>query len=178
MDEGNSASLEDEDDGAGSEDKDESKDKDEDGTGSDSDTAPIAQHNIGLEPRRRTWPPSPEVAISSGADRTTPELATGSPSEHEQPQDDDTLRKRGEVGPVLERRPKVTRYPGGNAGVVHSKTNMTENQKYKAKVGDTSQANAYAPFASCLDWEIAKWAKLRGPSSTAFTEMMAIDGVS
>ncbi|KAI9433254.1 hypothetical protein H4582DRAFT_2061067 [Lactarius indigo] len=86
------------------------------------------------------------------------------------------LQRRGEVGPVLERRPKVTRYPGGNAGVAHSKKNMTENQKYEAKVGDVSQSNPYAPFASSLDWQIAKWAKLRGPSSTAFTEMMAIDG--
>ncbi|KAI9439656.1 hypothetical protein H4582DRAFT_2110965 [Lactarius indigo] len=119
---------------------------------SDSDTAPIAQHDIGLEPRCGL-------------------------SEQERPQDDDSLQRRGEVGPVLERRPKVTRYPGGNAGVAHSKKNMTENQKYEAKVGDVSQSNPYAPFASSLDWQIAKWAKLRGPSSTAFTEMMAIDGV-
>ncbi|KAI9461560.1 hypothetical protein BJY52DRAFT_1203368 [Lactarius psammicola] len=165
-DKGNSTGLEDEDNVASSDDKDESDDEDEDSTGSNSDIAPIAQHDIGLEPRHRTLPPSPEV-----------EPATGSPSENEQPQDDDILQKCGEVGPVLERRPKITRYPGGNAGVVHSKTNMTENQNYEAKVGETSQANAYAPFASCLEWEIAKWAKLRGPSSTAFTEMMAIDGV-
>ncbi|KAH9013566.1 hypothetical protein EDB85DRAFT_1876911 [Lactarius pseudohatsudake] len=105
-------------------------------------------------------------------------MAAGSPSEHERPQDDNTLQRRGEVGPVLERRPMVTRYPGRNAGVTHSETNMTENQKYEAKIGDTSQSNPYAPFASSLDWQIAKWSKLRGPSSTAFTEMMAIEGVS
>ncbi|KAI9435278.1 hypothetical protein H4582DRAFT_2112374 [Lactarius indigo] len=89
---------------------------------------------------------------------------------------DDSISSEDE-GPVLERRPKVTRYPGGNAGVAHSKKNMTENQKYEAKVGDVSQSNPYAPFASSLDWQIAKWAKLCGPSSTAFTKMMAIDGV-
>ncbi|KAI9440150.1 hypothetical protein H4582DRAFT_2111250 [Lactarius indigo] len=144
---------------------------------SDSDTAPIAQHDIGLEPRRRARPPSPNAAINPNANRTTPERAAGGLSEQERPQDDDSLQRRGEVGPVLERRPKVTRYPGGNAGVAHSKKNMTENQKYEAKVGDVSQSNPYAPFASSLDWQIAKWAKLRGPSSTAFTEMMAIDGV-
>ncbi|KAI9451165.1 hypothetical protein BJY52DRAFT_1206005 [Lactarius psammicola] len=165
-DKGNSTGLEDEDNVAGSDDKDESDDEDEDSTGSNSDIAPITQHDIGLEPRRHTLPPSPEV-----------EPATGSPSENEQPQDDDILQKRGEVGPVLKRCPKITRYLGGNAGVVHSKTNTTENQNYEAKVGETSQANAYAPFASCLEWEIAKWAKLRGPSSTAFTEMMVIDGI-
>ncbi len=38
--------------------------------------------------------------------------------------------------------------------------------------------NAYAPFNSKLDWEIAKWAKLRGSGSTAFSELLGIDGVS
>ncbi|KAH9169640.1 hypothetical protein EDB89DRAFT_1908411 [Lactarius sanguifluus] len=156
-------SPEDEDDITSSEDSDED-DKDS----GDSDTDPIAQDDIGLEPQRHARPPSPEAATSSGADRTTPEMAA----------DDNTLQRRGEVGPVLERRPKATRYPGGNAGVAHSKANMTENQKYETKIGDASQSNPYAPFASSLDWQIAKWAKLRGPSSTAFTEMMAIEGVS
>ncbi|KAJ3553348.1 hypothetical protein NP233_g12667 [Leucocoprinus birnbaumii] len=31
---------------------------------------------------------------------------------------------------------------------------------------------------SKFDWEIAQWAKLRGPSSTAFSELLAIDGIS
>jgi hypothetical protein len=29
-----------------------------------------------------------------------------------------------------------------------------------------------------MEWDIARWAKLRGPSSTAFTELMNIPGVS
>ncbi|KAH8979026.1 hypothetical protein EDB83DRAFT_2537413 [Lactarius deliciosus] len=165
-------SPEDEDDITCLEDSDE-----DDNDNSDSDTDPIAQDDIGLEPRHHARPPSPEAATSSGANRTTPEMAAGSPSEHERPQDDNTLQSRGEVGPVLERRPKVTRYPGGNAGVTHSKANMTKNQKHETKIGDASQSNPYAPFASSLDWQIAKWVKLHGPSSTAFTEMMAIEGV-
>jgi hypothetical protein len=49
--------------------------------------------------------------------------------------------------------------------------------------GGTSQmehngANPYAPFLFRTDWEIAKWGKLRGPSSTAFTELLEIPGVS
>ncbi|KAG2124273.1 hypothetical protein BD769DRAFT_1628794 [Suillus cothurnatus] len=36
--------------------------------------------------------------------------------------------------------------------------------------------NIYAPFASKLDWDIACWAKLRGSSSTAFTELVSIEG--
>ncbi|KAF8260450.1 hypothetical protein EI94DRAFT_1773693 [Lactarius quietus] len=37
--------------------------------------------------------------------------------------------------------------------------------------------NVYTPFARQLDWEVARWAKLRGPSLTSLTELMSIDGV-
>ena len=37
--------------------------------------------------------------------------------------------------------------------------------------------NQYAPFPSQLDWDIAKWAKLRGPGSTSFDELLAIPSV-
>ncbi|THU75130.1 hypothetical protein K435DRAFT_707628, partial [Dendrothele bispora CBS 962.96] len=36
----------------------------------------------------------------------------------------------------------------------------------------------WAPFTSEIDWRVAKWAKMRGASSSAFTELLAIDGVS
>lgn len=35
----------------------------------------------------------------------------------------------------------------------------------------------WAPFRSKCDWEIALWAKMRGPSSTAFTELLQIPEV-
>jgi hypothetical protein len=38
--------------------------------------------------------------------------------------------------------------------------------------------NPYAPFTSQLDWEVARWAKLRGPGATAITELLKIPGVS
>ncbi|KAI0039510.1 hypothetical protein FA95DRAFT_1504079 [Auriscalpium vulgare] len=37
--------------------------------------------------------------------------------------------------------------------------------------------NEWAPFANRLEWDIAKWAKLRGPTSTAFTELLQIEGI-
>ncbi|KAF9037045.1 hypothetical protein BJ165DRAFT_1353776 [Panaeolus papilionaceus] len=43
---------------------------------------------------------------------------------------------------------------------------------YKTTVGSD---NAWAPFASCLDWEVARWGKLRGPGATAFSELLAIE---
>lgn len=40
-----------------------------------------------------------------------------------------------------------------------------------------ASGNPYAPFASRLDWEVARWAKLRGPGSNALSELLGIDGV-
>ena len=133
----------------------------------------LAQHENGLEPPRRTRPPS-EMADPAALDQ---EMG----GEHEIPNaDDDTLwnPSRREAELDLENCPFVTPYPGGMAGAVHSKANMGENQKYECQMGEESQENFYAPFASKLDWEVAKWAKMRGPSSTSFTELMALDGVS
>ncbi|KAH9839355.1 uncharacterized protein C8Q71DRAFT_703890 [Rhodofomes roseus] len=42
---------------------------------------------------------------------------------------------------------------------------------------DPDAKNPYAPFASRIDWEIARWAKLRGSGSTAFTDLLAIPEV-
>ncbi|KAG2159787.1 uncharacterized protein EDB93DRAFT_1237070 [Suillus bovinus] len=38
--------------------------------------------------------------------------------------------------------------------------------------------NVWAPFASRIDYEVTKWAKLRGSGSTAFSELLAINGLS
>ena len=37
--------------------------------------------------------------------------------------------------------------------------------------------NLWAPFHSKKNWEIARWAELWGDGSTAFLELLAIDGV-
>jgi hypothetical protein len=41
-----------------------------------------------------------------------------------------------------------------------------------------SSDEKYTPFCSKLDWDVARWAKLRGPSSSAVSELLEIDGVS
>ncbi|THU98466.1 hypothetical protein K435DRAFT_818868 [Dendrothele bispora CBS 962.96] len=38
--------------------------------------------------------------------------------------------------------------------------------------------NIWAPFSSKMDWEIARWAKMRGTGSTAFSDLLAIKGVA
>ena len=42
----------------------------------------------------------------------------------------------------------------------------------------SDNANIYSPFLSRIDWDVAKWAKLRGPSSNATTELLETPGVS
>ncbi|KAG2145304.1 uncharacterized protein EDB93DRAFT_1241163 [Suillus bovinus] len=50
------------------------------------------------------------------------------------------------------------------------------NVTYGSSISDTE--NPYSPFSSQMDWDIAQWAKLRGPSSTVFSDLLSIDGVS
>ncbi|KAI0083523.1 hypothetical protein BDY19DRAFT_900159 [Irpex rosettiformis] len=52
------------------------------------------------------------------------------------------------------------------------------NTAYEASLGALlNSENPYAPFDSKLDWEVGKWAKLRGPSETSFTELLGINGI-
>ncbi|KAM6492691.1 hypothetical protein JOM56_012415 [Amanita muscaria] len=47
-----------------------------------------------------------------------------------------------------------------------------------ANVDDCNRSSdEFGPFKSLIDWEVAKWAKLRGPSSSALNELLAIDGL-
>ncbi|KAG2755608.1 hypothetical protein P692DRAFT_201836747 [Suillus brevipes Sb2] len=43
---------------------------------------------------------------------------------------------------------------------------------------DSSADNIYTPFASKLDWDMVRWAKLQGSSSTVFSELVSIEGLS
>lgn len=47
-----------------------------------------------------------------------------------------------------------------------------------ATQGILDQNNTYSPFVSKLDYEVGKWGKTRGLSSTALAELLSIDGVS
>ncbi|KAF8063166.1 hypothetical protein FPV67DRAFT_1421162, partial [Lyophyllum atratum] len=46
---------------------------------------------------------------------------------------------------------------------------------YQRELPD-GEINMWAPFASKLEWELARWAKLRGPGSTALTDLLKIEG--
>ncbi|KAF8259944.1 hypothetical protein EI94DRAFT_1706680 [Lactarius quietus] len=70
----------------------------------------------------------------------------------------------------------------GRAGCSHAINNSdvdsaTGADTYQFQVLDKGMTKVYAPFLSKTDWEIARWAKLRGPGSTAFSELMSIEGI-
>jgi len=66
---------------------------------------------------------------------------------------------------------------GGKAGQ-SIRVCQTTATNYHGTGGDPEGTNPYAPFHSRTDWEVARWAKLRGPTSTAFTELLEIPDVS
>ncbi|KAG2136520.1 uncharacterized protein EDB93DRAFT_1303272 [Suillus bovinus] len=72
----------------------------------------------------------------------------------------------------------VVPYPDTRAGQRTSQHSpgQSANVTYGAQlVDDENNENIYYPFASKIEWEIARWAKLRGSSSTAFTDLLSID---
>jgi hypothetical protein len=70
----------------------------------------------------------------------------------------------------------IRRYPDPRAGAPIQVNGRTTNDRYKDRMANS--INPYFPFASRVDWLLAKWAKERGPSSTALAELLAIPEVS
>lgn len=74
-------------------------------------------------------------------------------------------------GDTLRVTPFVVPYPDERAGAPVPPPN--DHQPLPDE-----ETNPYSPFANQMEWEIARWAKLRGPGSTAFSDLLAIGGVS
>ena len=112
----------------------------------------------GLEPRR------PENGQSGDNNNDSPSDGGGA------------MRLRGGAEIQLQEKPYVVKFTKGKAGAVYSQDGINLNTEYTNSLGESD--NPYKPFTSKMEWEIACWAKTRGPSSTAFTELMKIEGVS
>jgi hypothetical protein len=72
--------------------------------------------------------------------------------------------------------PIVEAFPSAQAGAPIANVHSTPKYELYQECLNNSD-NPWAPFSSQLDWEVARWAKLRGPSSTIFTEFLKIDRV-
>lgn len=75
-------------------------------------------------------------------------------------------------------RPHIVYYPNRHSGapVPGRDAGNSDREEYNHKLN--GRGNLWAPFKSELDWRLARWAKMRGPGSTAFTELLDIPGVS
>ena len=88
-----------------------------------------------------------------------------------------TGRKKNEES--LRQPVTVVKYPDQSAGSpVNNPTHLSNSMKDYGSNFAQSENNPYAPFANKRNWDIARWAKLRGPSSNALTELLGIEGVS
>ena len=67
----------------------------------------------------------------------------------------------------------VDHFPHGHPGAPLSMEQVSIFESVQNSLG----GSIWAPFQSQVDWEIARWAKMCGPSSTALTELLAIPEV-
>ncbi|KAF8262183.1 hypothetical protein EI94DRAFT_1773259 [Lactarius quietus] len=91
-------------------------------------------------------------------------------------------RLQGGYEQPLNNKPFIIKFPG-MAGRSRGINDLDEDiptgaHTYQHQALDDGATNVYAPFLSKTDWEIAQWAKLRGPGSTAFSELTSIEGMS
>ncbi|KAF7347075.1 hypothetical protein MVEN_01461500 [Mycena venus] len=74
-------------------------------------------------------------------------------------------------------KPIIERFPSRLAGApISPHHDQTSEQLYGSNF-EKETGNLYAPFTSKTDWEVTKWAKLRGAGSTALTDLLQVEGV-
>lgn len=73
--------------------------------------------------------------------------------------------------------PYVERFPSERAGtpIPNLDKSVPGYERLQELLG---LDNIWSPFQSQCDWEFARWAKQRGPTSTAVNELLGIEGVS
>jgi len=96
----------------------------------------------------------------------------------DEPEDDLGLSQEARLAAedAFRKHPVIEKYPDSRAGapISHNRT-ASRNEAYAKSVNNMH--NPWAPFSSQMDWEIAQWAKLRGPGSTALSDLLKINGV-
>lgn len=121
------------------------------------------------------WEADPEMVPPSSS------LVSEAPNDNrEAPMDvnEQHMTDRHPIEDHLRETPTIVLFPGGRASapIPGDKQSLGGEAAYGVKVGTTD--NLWAPFVSCIDWEVAKWAKTRGSGSTVFSDLLSIDGVS
>ncbi|KAJ3017247.1 hypothetical protein NUW54_g631 [Trametes sanguinea] len=129
------------------------------------------------------WEPPPPPTATAGTDSEQDDVDGSSHGDYDAGldpgHDSPSLSNpatRQEAEEHLRRVASIERFPGTTAGAPvqqASRTNIYED--YLQAVAGAE--NPYAPFPSFMNWAIARWAKLRGPGSTALTELLGIPGL-
>ncbi|KAG1844739.1 hypothetical protein C8R48DRAFT_617813 [Suillus tomentosus] len=87
--------------------------------------------------------------------------------------------RRHEAELPLDHHPHIATFPLRTAGAMIDEIVSEQNgyQSYGEKMSEDGVSCVWAPFTSHIDYEVARWAKLRGQGSTAFSDLLNIDGV-
>ncbi|KAJ7803881.1 hypothetical protein B0H14DRAFT_3486916 [Mycena olivaceomarginata] len=92
------------------------------------------------------------------------------------PPEGGNLAPKHAVDDCFVQKPHVTPF-GGKAGAPLPRMEVPAYTKYTNTLAEVDN-NPWAPFKSQIDWQIACWAKVRGSTSTAFSDLLAINGVT
>jgi len=115
-----------------------------------------------------------EVSGSDEMEQETNEALEGIDNEHGRPLSEKEYQACRES---LVIHPVVQEFVSGQAAEVVDIYEQSGYQDYAGRI-DEVEDNLYAPFVSKIDWEVAEWSKLRGPGSSAASELMGIESVS
>lgn len=115
---------------------------------------------------------------------STTELDDADPANEEDQESSSPQSEAGQAGrraieQNLRQKIVVDKFPLETAGVPISQSDLSDfgYGLYTHLNKDPDNTNVYAPFASAMDWQVAHWAKTRGPGSTAMSELFHIPGV-
>ena len=138
----------------------------------------LSNHLLRYDIDDRTWEPRKipaQLTTASGQPASNvSQLRTL--SETPPPLPTHAISGRRAVEDALRKHVYVHSFPSNIAGA-GVKSGNSANLNHMNTLQD-APANSYAPFKDHFNWEIARWAKMQGPGSTAVTELLQIPGVS
>ncbi|KAG1773500.1 hypothetical protein EDD22DRAFT_976106 [Suillus occidentalis] len=92
----------------------------------------------------------------------------------------DNRAHRHEAEAPLQHQPHVVKFPLQSAEATllsPSCQNGYYHYHQQLNSSEDSDESVWAPFSSKIDYEVAHWAKTRGPGSTSFSDLLEIEGV-
>lgn len=81
--------------------------------------------------------------------------------------------------PLLKCQPHIVKFLLRSAGAIIPDSALADQpHRYDSHCSQLDQSCIWAPFTSQIDYEVARWAKLRGQGSTVFSDLLEIEGMS